>query len=113
MKESIFSILLVLFSVDVLANEHKSVQLSGAKLYQKHCALCHGTKAQKSPLLNIPPLAGRNATILARITRTYRDQDERHGTAHTANRESQIMQEATSSLSDQHISAITTYISGL
>jgi len=122
MKIMILFALLGFASMSLMASENKSIKnlstfaskkMDGKKLYQKRCALCHGKKAQKSPLRNTPPLAGRDASILARLTITYRDQDNRHGTEHTANRESQIMLEATSSLSNQHISAIATYISGL
>jgi len=122
MKQIVFSTILALASVSLIASENISTNKSGAfsskpingeVLYKKRCALCHGEKAQKSPLKNVAVLAGMDATILARITRAYRDQDERHGTAHAMHRENQVMQEATSSLSDQQIGAIAKYIEGL
>ena len=122
MKKIILYTILVLASISLMASENASArksdislskQMDGVALYKKRCALCHGEKAQKRPLKNVAPIAGMDATILARITRSYRDQDSRHGTAHAMHRESQVMQEATSSLSDQQIGAIAKYISGL
>ena len=122
MRKIIFSTLLALVSISLMASENASVNnlgtfsskpINGAALYKKHCSLCHGEKAQKSPVKNIAALAGKNATLLARMTRAYRDQDERHGTAHSIYRENQVMKEATSSLSNQQIGAIAKHINGL
>lgn len=106
MKKIILYTLSAFSSVSLMA-------VDGAALYKKRCAKCHGEKAQKSPLKNVAPIAGMNTTILARITRSYRDQDSRYGTAHTMHRENQLMKEATSSLSDQQIGAISKHINGL
>jgi len=121
-KKIILFTVLALTSVSLMASENASTNksdafssksINGAVLYKQHCALCHGDKAQKSPVENIAPIAGMNATLLARITRAYRDQDEKHGTAHSIYRENQIMKEATSSLSNQQIGAIAKHINGL
>jgi len=58
-------------------------------------------------------LAGRDASILARKIRAYRDQDEMHGIAHNVYESNEIMKDATYSLSDRYISAITIFISEL
>lgn len=122
MKKIIFSTFLVFASGSLMASENASAnksgalslkQIDGAALYTQHCAVCHGEKGQKSPLKNIAPIAGMDATILARITRAYRDQDEKHGIAHSIYRENQVMKEATSSLSNQQIGAIAKHINGL
>ena len=122
MKKIILSAILALASVGLMASENASVsksgvfpskQIDGAGLYKQHCAVCHGEKAQKSPLKNMLPIAGMDATILARITRAYRDQDESHGTAHSMYRENQVMKEATNSLSNQQIGAIAKHINSL
>ena len=122
MNKIILSTFLLLASVSLIASEKASSTKSstfsskpkdGAALYKQHCAVCHGEKAKKTPVKNIAPLAGMDATLLARMTRAYRDQDEKHGTAHSIYRESQIMKEATSSLSNQQIGAIATHINGL
>ena len=122
MKKIILSAILALASVSLMASENASVSKSGAfpsksingvALYTQHCAVCHGEKARKTPLKNMLPLAGMDATILARVTRSYRDQDESHGTAHAMHRENQVMKEATNSLSNQQIGAIAKHINGL
>jgi len=122
MKKIILSVILLLTSIILNANEHtfsnqvnKGVlkPFDGKALYEKRCASCHGKNAKKSPLKNVPALAGRNATVLARITIAYREQDSSHGTAHTVNRVSQMMKEATCSLSNQQIGAIAKYIERL
>ncbi|CAA6815533.1 MAG: Unknown protein [uncultured Sulfurovum sp.] len=122
MKKIFFCTLIVCMGTGLMASETTSTSdiqrsglqnIDGKSLYIKRCALCHGKNAQKSPLKGVPALAGRNATILARITLAYREQDNRHGVAYSVNRVSQVMKEATSSLSNQQISAIATYISGL
>ena len=103
MKKILFTILLA--SVSLMAAD-------GAKLYKQRCALCHGQKAEKSPRDGVPILAGRNVTELALTIRAYRDQDERVGT-YTMHKNSQIMYDATSSLSRDKIVALAKYISGL
>ncbi len=122
MKKIILSTFLVLSSVGLMASENASASKSGAfsskpidgaALYMQKCAVCHGEKAQKSPVKNIAALAGKDATLLARMTRAYRDQDESHGTAHSMYVENQVMKEATNNLSNQQIGAIATFINGL
>lgn len=89
-----------------------STGVDGAKFYQKRCSVCHGEKGQKTPMKGMVPLASMDASALARKVRGYRDQEERHG-AYAIYEDSQVMREATYSLSDSQISAIATYISGL
>ncbi len=122
MKKVILSSILVLVSVGLMASENNSAsksgafsskQIDGAGLYKQHCTVCHGEKAQKTPVENMVPIAGMDVTILARRTRAYRDQDENHGTAHSMYRENQVMKEATNSLSNQQIGAIAKHINGL
>ncbi len=122
MKKIIFFTLLAVASISLMASENASSSKSdafsskpidGAGLYKQHCIVCHGEKAQKTPVKNMVPIAGMDATILARITRAYRDQDESHGTAHSMYRENQVMKEATNSLSNQQIGAIAKYINSL
>jgi len=103
MKKILFTILLA--SVSLMA-------ANGNKLYDKKCALCHGKKAEKSPREGVPPLAGRDVTELALTIRAYRDQDERVGT-YTMHKNSQIMYDATSSLSRDKIVALAKYISSM
>ena len=97
-------IVLLLASMSLMAAD-------GAKLYEKHCAACHGEKAQKSPHSG-PSLAGMDATELALTIRGYRDQDERVG-AYTMHKSSQMMKDSTSSLNRDMIVALAKYISEL
>ena len=122
MKTTILSTILVLASVSLMASENvsskqsgafSSQSIDGAALYKQHCTVCHGEKAQKTPLKRMIPIAGMDATILARKIRSYRDLDESHGTAHSMYVESQVMKEATNSLSNQQIGAIAKHINGL
>ena len=87
--------------------------VDGEAFYKKRCSVCHGANGEKTPLKGMIPIASMDATSLARKVRAYRDQDERHGTAHSIYRENQVMKEATSSLSNQQIGAIAQYINGL
>ena len=89
-----------------------STGLDGVAFYKKRCSVCHGEKGEKTPLKGMRPLAGMDAGALARQVRAYRDQEERHG-AYAIYEDNQVMREATYSISDQQISAIATYISGL
>ncbi len=84
----------------------------GAALYAKHCALCHGQDGRKVPDKEASVLAGRDAVRLALTIRAYRDQDVGIG-AFTMHKNSQMMKEETSKLSDREIVALAKYISGL
>lgn len=119
MKKVILSILIV--SGSLMAADTVSTQESGAStlkgvdgtvFYKKRCSVCHGEKGGKTPLKGMKSLAGMDAGALARQIRAYRDQEERHG-AYAIYETSQVMREATYSISDQQISAIATYLSGL
>ncbi len=89
-----------------------SKDISGATLYKKNCAICHGEKAEKSPKTGVAALAGRDATRLALTIRAYRDQDKNIGT-YTMHKSSEIMKNETVSLSDRQIGALAKYISTL
>ena len=89
-----------------------STEVDGVAFYKKRCAVCHGEKGEKTALKGMIPLAGRDAGELARKVRAYRDQEERHG-AYAIYEKSQVMREATYSISNEQISAIATYLSGL
>jgi cytochrome c553 len=89
-----------------------STGVDGAKFYKKRCSVCHGERGQKTPMKGMIPIASMDAGALARKVRSYRDQESRHG-AYAIYEDSQVMQEATYSLSNEQISAIATYISGL
>jgi len=86
--------------------------VDGVVFYQKRCAVCHGENGEKTTLKGMIPLAGRDAGQLARKVRAYRDQEERHG-AYAIYEKNQVMREATYSISNEQISAIATYLSGL
>lgn len=89
-----------------------STGIDGAKFYKKRCSVCHGEKGEKASLKGMVPLAGMDAGVLARKVKAYRDQEDRHG-AYAIYQTNEVMREATYSLSNEHISAIATYISGL
>ena len=117
MKNIIIAVLLV--SGSLIAAESVPVDKSGTstgvdgkRFYEKRCSICHGVDGKKVALKGMRPLAGRNAGELARKVRAYRDQEERHG-AYAIYEDNQVMREATYSISNQQISAIATYLSGL
>lgn len=89
-----------------------STKVDGKVFYEKRCSVCHGEKGEKATLKGMMPLVGRDAGELARKVKAFRDQEERHG-AYAIYEENQVMREATYSISDQQISAIATYLSGL
>ena len=112
-------IVALLASVSLMAAESvpanksgASTGVDGAKFYKKRCAVCHGEKGEKASLKGMVPLAGKDAGALARKVRSYRDQEERHG-AYAIYQTNEVMREATYSLSNEQISAIATYLSGL
>jgi cytochrome c553 len=86
--------------------------INGATLYNQNCAICHGKDGRKVPSKAASSLAGRDAVRLALRIRAYRDQDSRIGT-YTMHKESQVMKDQTSKLSDKEISALAKYISSL
>ena len=110
MKKIILSILLV--SGSLMAADTAPKAVDGEAFYKKRCSICHGEKGNKTPLKGMIPLASMDASVLARKVRAYRDQDERHG-AYAIYEDNIVMSEATYSISNQQISAIATYISGL
>lgn len=115
------AIAILLISGSLIASESVQTNKSGASssasvdgevFYNKRCSVCHGAKGQKTPLRGMKPLAGMDAGALARKVRAYRDQDERHG-AYAIYEDNIVMSEATYSISNEQISAIATYLSGL
>ncbi len=110
MKKIILSALLA--SVSLIAADGAFMPINGKTLYQKHCALCHGEKGEKSPLEGVSPIAGWDAVKLALTIRDYRDQNERTGT-YTMHKNSRVMKDATVGLSQNEIVALAKYISGL
>ena len=89
-----------------------STGIDGKAFYEKRCSVCHGEKGEKADLTGMVPLAGMDAGVLARKVVAYRDQEERHG-AYAIYKDNEVMREATYSISNQQISAIATYLSGL
>ena len=85
--------------------------MDGERLYKQHCLLCHGQNAEKTPGASAP-LAGRDATRLVLELRAYRDQKERPG-CYTKDKNSQIMDDSTYFMTEEHISALAKYISSL
>ena len=117
MKNIIVAVLLASGSLiaaeSVPANKSgTSTGVDGKKFYEKRCSVCHGEKGEKAELKGMMPLAGMDATKLARTVRAYRDQEARHG-AYAIYETNQVMREATYSISNEQISAIATYLSGL
>ena len=119
MKNIIIAVLLASSSLmaaeSVQANKSgasSSTGVDGKVFYEKRCSVCHGENGEKAELKGMVPLAGWDAGKLARKVRAYRDQEERHG-AYAIYQTNQVMREATYSLSNEQISAIATYLSGL
>jgi cytochrome c553 len=116
MKKILLTALFV--SVSLIAADSAPVKklgaflpIDGAALYQKNCAICHGKDGRKVPE-GASTLAGRDAVRLALRIRSYRDQYEGVG-SYTLKKDSRIMYDETSKLSDKEISALAKYISGL
>jgi len=114
-----FIIFALLASGSLMAAESVQANKSGAstgvdgkRFYEKRCSVCHGINGEKADLKGMAPLAGRDAGQLARKVRAFRDQEERHG-AYAIYETNQVMREATYSISNEQISAIATYLSGL
>jgi len=115
MKNIIIAVLLAsgsLIAADNVQANNSVTGVDGEKFYKKRCSVCHGENGHKTPMKGMIPIASMEAGALARKVRSYRDQEERHG-AYAIYEDSQVMREATYSISDQQISAIATYISGL
>ena len=119
MKKIILSALLA--SVSLIAADSAPVEKSGAFLpidgaahYKQHCAICHGEKGENTPRGGAVPLAGTDAVKLALDIRAYRNQgDSENVGAYTMNKDSRVMYDATSGLSNKEIVALAKYISSL
>jgi cytochrome c len=105
MKKIIVTLLLA--SVALFATESAANVESGAALYAKKCAICHGAKADEAPITKMKPIAGMKAEKIARVLKLYQD-DERYGHGY-----SEIMKDSTVFLSQKAIDAIATYVSAL
>jgi cytochrome c553 len=77
-----------------------ATEVDGAAFYKKRCSVCHGEKGEKALLKGMIPIAGLDASVLARKVRAYRDQEERHG-AYAIYKTNEVMREATYSISNQ------------
>lgn len=116
MKKSM--LLTLLASVSLMAVDSTSVktsgsfgQIDGETLYKKKCAICHGEKGEKTPHRS-GQIGGMELVPLALEIRAYRDQDERNG-AYSLRKDSRVMKDATSGLSQKEIVAIAKYVNGL
>ncbi len=112
MKKIILSALLA--SVSLMAADGAFLPIDGAAHYKQHCAICHGEKGENTPRGGAVPLAGTDVVKLALEIRAYRDQGESENVgAYTMNKDSRVMYDATSGLSDKEIIALAKYISNL
>ena len=112
MKKIILSTLLA--SVSLMAADGAFSPIDGAAHYKQHCAICHGEKGENTPRGGAVPLAGTDTVKLALDIRAYRNQGESENVgAYTMNKNSQVMYDATSGLSDKEIIALAKYISSL
>jgi cytochrome c len=105
MKRVIFTVLLA--TVGLMAAEGAASAQDGAALYMKKCSICHGPKADQTPIKNMKPIAGMDATKLAKVLKFYQD-DDRIGHGY-----SEEMVNSTVFLSQKAIDAIATYVSTL
>jgi cytochrome c len=105
MKKIVFTVLLA--GISVVAGESNISIKNGAALYIKKCAICHGANADKTPIKDMTPIAGMEATKVAKILKFYQD-DERIGHGY-----SEEMVNSTMFLSQKAIDAIATYVSSL
>jgi len=110
MKKILFVTVLASVSL-VAASSGKFTPIDGASLYKQKCSLCHGEQGRKVPV-GASVLAGRDAVELALAIRGYRDQYEDVG-AYTKTKESRVMYDQTSNLSNKQIGALAKYISTL
>ena len=101
---------IIIIAAALLVN-NSLMAMDGEKVYKQHCLLCHGVNAEKTPGATAP-LAGRDASSLASEIRAYRDQGDGAG-CYTKNKDSQIMDDATYFITEEHISALAKYISSL
>ena len=109
MKKVIITALLVT-SVSLLATE--STQIDGKNLFEQRCVVCHGATGNKIPTGASSAIAGRDVRKLVLDIRAYQNQHEDIG-AYTMKKDSQIMKDATSSLSQKAINALAIYINTL
>ena len=105
MKKVIFTVLLA--SVGVMASGNAPLEEGGGALYMKKCSICHGPKADETPIKNMKPIAGMDATKLAKVLKFYQD-DDRIGHGYSSE-----MVNSTVFLSQRAIDAIATYVSTL
>jgi len=94
-------------SVGLMAAGNTVSAEDGAALYMKKCSICHGPKADKTPIEKMKPIAGMKAEKVAKILKFYQD-DERIGHGYSEN-----MVNSTVFLSQKAIDAIALYVSTL
>jgi len=82
----------------------------GATLYAP-CVACHGSKAEGTPALNAPALAGQDAAYLERQLRSFRD--GRRGTHKTDTLGAQMRALAATLADDAAVTRVASYISAL
>jgi len=105
MKKIILTALLA--SAGLMAAGNAVPTEGGAALYMKKCSICHGVKADETPIKNMKPIAGMKAEKIAKILKFYQD-DERIGHGYSEN-----MVNSTVFLSQRAIDEIATYVSTL
>ena len=100
-------------SVSLMAAENVAPAAStsdletGAVLYMKKCAICHGPKAEKTPIKGMSAIAGMETTKLIKVLKYYQD-DDRIGHGYSSE-----MVNSTMFLSQKAIDAIAQYVNSL
>lgn len=95
----------------LLAAPHAARADDGATLYQARCVACHGARAAGNATLQAPPLAGGDATYLARQLRGFRSQHRGGDSAPAAARGMQAVAQALPG--DAAIDALARYLATL
>jgi len=110
MKKVIFVALLA--GVSLLAAESTTNTVDGATRYMQKCSVCHGAKADETPIKNMKPIAGMDAQKVASILVNYQN-DASQDDQRIAHGYSQEMVNSTVYLSRKDIDAIAVYVSTL
>jgi cytochrome c553 len=110
MKKVIFVALVA--SVSLMAAESAATEVDGATRYMQKCSICHGPKADKTPIKNMKPIAGMDAQKVARILVNYQN-DASQDDQRIAHGYSQEMVNSTVYLSRKDIDNIAKYVSSL
>ncbi len=110
MKKVIFVALLA--SASLMAAESAENTVNGATRYMQKCSICHGAKADETPIKNMKPIAGMDAQKVASILVNYQN-DASQDDARISHGYSEEMVNSTVYLSRKDIDAIATYVSSL